>query len=193
MSSKEEILNKLRNNKVPLVEKPKVQIKQKQTENIIQDFKEALKASAGEAIELKPEERIVDVVKRLFPDAKRLVSALPDMDQDVENPDLLDDARKLQGVDVGIVNGCFSVAENGAVWIKQDIRHKGLYFISEALVIVIPKNRIVTDMHQAYRQPEVTKGFEYGCFMSGPSKTADIEQALVIGAHGPRSVKVILV
>lgn len=80
---------------------------------------------------------------------------------------------------------------NGAVWIAQDIRHKALYFGATALLIVIPRTEIVHTMHEAVERPE-TEGFGYGCFMSGPSKTADIEQALVFGAHGPMSVTVLL-
>ena len=60
-----------------------------------------------------------------------------------------------------------------------------------ALLIVIPRTEIVHTMHEAVERPE-TEGFGYGCFMSGPSKTADIEQALVFGAHGPMSVTVLL-
>ena len=79
----------------------------------------------------------------------------------------------------------------GAVWIAQNIRHKALYFGATALMIVIPRDAIVATMHEAVLRPEVDD-FGYGCFMSGPSKTADIEQALVFGAHGPMSVTVLL-
>lgn len=74
---------------------------------------------------------------------------------------------------------------------RTDIRHKALYFGATALLIVIPRTEIVHTMHEAVERPE-TEGFGYGCFMSGPSKTADIEQALVFGAHGPISVTVLL-
>ena len=58
-------------------------------------------------------------------------------------------------------------------------------------MIVIPQDALVDTMHEAVVRPEVDD-FGYGCFMSGPSKTADIEQALVFGAHGPMSVTVVL-
>ena len=58
-------------------------------------------------------------------------------------------------------------------------------------VVVIPRDALVDTMHEALARPELDD-FEYGCFMSGPSKTADIEQALVFGAHGPMSITVVL-
>ena len=107
------------------------------------------------------------------------------------NPDRIEDPRELVDADLGVVTGAFGVAENGAVWIAQNIRHKALYFGATALMIVIPRDAIVATMHEAVLRPEVDD-FGYGCFMSGPSKTADIEQALVFGAHGPMSATVLL-
>jgi L-lactate dehydrogenase complex protein LldG len=64
--------------------------------------------------------------------------------------------------------------------------------VTEHLVLVVPAGQIVHNMHQAYDRIRLERpGF--GIFISGPSKTADIEQALVIGAHGARSCTLFLV
>ena len=87
------------------------------------------------------------------------------------------------------VKGSFGVAENGAVWIEalpEGATRRDL-FIHETLIISLDKTQIVNNMHEAYRRlGEKSEG--YGLFISGPSKTADIEQALVFGAHGPREL-----
>ena len=92
---------------------------------------------------------------------------------------------------VAVVEGAFGVAENGAVWIPQNVKHKALYFIAEALVIVLDRHSLVHNMQEAY---ELLAGqtYPFGTFISGPSKTADIEQALVMGAHGACTCLVIL-
>lgn len=92
-----------------------------------------------------------------------------------------------------MVKGEFAVAENGAVWLNDSKnRHRSLYFIAQNIVIVVPKEAIVNNMHEAYEQVNFDNS-KYGVFVSGPSKTADIEQSLVIGAHGPKSGYVIFV
>ena len=135
---------------------------------------------------------VAAIVRRTYPDAKRIASNLPEAASCATfNPDELEDPRSLAGTDVAIVRGAFGVAENGAVWIPRTFRHKALLFIPEALVILLDRTQIVCTMHEAYSRKDFDT-YDFGSFIAGPSKTADIEQALVIGAHGPRDVSVIL-
>jgi len=83
------------------------------------------------------------------------------------------------------------VAENACVWIPQTMKEKAVCFISEELVIIVSRKNIVNNMHEAYAQIKMTD-YGYGCFISGPSKTADIEQALVMGAQAARGVTIVI-
>ena len=68
------------------------------------------------------------------------------------NPDNLDDPKELDGTDVAVVKGEIGVAENGAIWIPQTVKYKAIYFISEKLVILLDRNKIVDTMYDAYRE-----------------------------------------
>lgn len=96
-------------------------------------------------------------------------------------------------LDCALLPGRFAVAENAAVWVcEEDVPHRVLYFLPQHVALVVAAGQIVHNLHDAYARLDLgAPGF--GCFISGPSKTADIEQALVIGAHGPRSLTVFLV
>ena len=176
MSSKDDILKKLAADGMPEYPHPALDFTP-------QRFDDPAAMAPGETLD--------DVIRRCYPDARTIASAMPDVTAATLDPDAVEDARELVDVDLGVVAGAFGVAENGAVWIAQDIRHKALYFGATALMVVIPKDAVVDTMHEAVVRLEVDD-FGYGCFMSGPSKTADIEQALVFGAHGPMSVTVVL-
>lgn len=100
------------------------------------------------------------------------------------------DGLSLAGIEVLEIDGDFGVAENGAIWLSEEaLPHRVAPFICQHLVINVKK--IVPHMHAAYEElGKVNSGF--GLFLSGPSKTADIEQSLVIGAHGARSLTVVI-
>lgn len=102
-------------------------------------------------------------------------------------------AHDLALLDKACMRGSIGVAENGAVWVdEQAMVNRLLPFICEQLVIVLSARELVNTMHHAYGQLDVSEpGF--GVFIAGPSKTADIEQSLVIGAHGPRSLTIYLI
>ena len=89
----------------------------------------------------------------------------------------------------------YASAEKGEFVIEdgiEDVKQRAIYFIAEKLVILLNKNKIVNNMHEAYKLID-TGEYGFGTFISGPSKTADIEQALVMGAHGARDVMVVLI
>lgn len=96
-------------------------------------------------------------------------------------------------VDLTIVRGELAVAENGAVWVNADrLRHRSLLFLSENVILIVAGEMIVPDLGSAYARLDFSR-LRSGYFISGPSKTADIEQCLVIGAHGARSLVVLVV
>ncbi len=127
-------------------------------------------------------------------DAKVIVSLV---DGIVGNREINDcpEPHELADVGVAICAGQFGVAENGAIWVTdENLKHRAIYFICQHLVVLVKASEIVANMHLAYERlgsAFVNRGFS--AFISGPSKTADIEQSLVIGAQGPRSLTVVLV
>ena len=147
----------------------------------------------GQVIEVDAGRDINTLIKELYPEAKEIASNLPEITIATRNPDTVGRARDLNGTDVGIIRGMFGVAENGCIWIPQQMKEKAVCFISENLVILMPKSQIVNNMHEAYKRIEFDKEYDgYGTFISGPSKTADIAQVLVMGAQAARSVTVLL-
>lgn len=106
---------------------------------------------------------------------------------------LIVDPHATEDIDFAILPGEFAVAENGAVWVTDSaVKHRAIYFIAQHLALVVSARDVLSNMHEAYRRLSFASP-RFGAFISGPSKTADIEQSLVIGAHGPRSMTVFVV
>ncbi len=154
-------------------------------------FMNMTKSVGGNAIEVEEGRDVNELIRELYPEAKEIASNLPEITIATRNPDEVGRARDLNGTDVGIIRGSFGVAENGCVWIPQQMKEKAVCFISEHLVILLKKSEIVNNMHEAYRRIQFND-YGYGTFISGPSKTADIAQVLVMGAQAARSATVLL-
>lgn len=157
----------------------------------IASFIDMSKAVGADVVSLEPGADLCELIKSLYPEAKVFASNLPEITIAQRNPDIVATAQELNGTDVGVVKGEIGVAENGCIWIPQTMKERAVCFISEYLVILLDRKNIVSNMHQAYARIQFTD-YGYGSFISGPSKTADIAQALVMGAQAARGVTVIL-
>ena len=202
MSSKEDILKKYRSNVREKFDMPDLSdIKAGTYANPLAQFISMTKSVGGNAIEVERGRDVNVLIRELFPEAKEIASNLPKITCATRNPDTVSEAADLNGTDVGIVRGCFGVAENACVWIPQQMKEKAVCFISENLVILLPKSQIVNNMHEAYARLSAHSSlngeslfdhYGYGTFISGPSKTADIAQVLVMGAQAARTATVLL-
>jgi L-lactate dehydrogenase complex protein LldG len=161
-------------------------------------FITVLESIGGNAFIVSGFDRIATILHEQFPDARRIVTGCPELAAFAETASRYDDPHSLENIDLAILSAHFGVAENGACWITESqMMDRVLPFITQHLALVIPRKNIVATMHQAYdRIGEIEAmgvPYSFATFIAGPSKTADIEQSLVLGAHGPRSLTVFLV
>lgn len=164
-------------------------------ENPEAQFSEVLKFVGGQAVHVATVADADAHLRTLVPWQKGTVrcSMVPGLGDTTFDLDAIDDPHNLENVDFAVLRGHFCVAENGAIWVTDDtVKHRVLYFIPQHISLVVPASQILNNMHEAYAR--ITIGaHRFAGFISGPSKTADIEQSLVIGAHGARSLTVYLV
>jgi L-lactate dehydrogenase complex protein LldG len=146
----------------------------------------------GTAIDAMSWNEIDSHLRERFPTSARRISLIPQLASSGMNGDLEKDPRTLENVSVSILAGHFAVAENGAVWItEKNMGDRVLPFICEHLVLVVNASSVYETMHDAYDLLD-SSNHDFGTFIAGPSKTADIEQSLVLGAHGPKTLTVFL-
>lgn len=192
MPSKETILTKIKANRPNLWPLPDVPIFETLATDKKKLFIQILERGGSKVHCIDDSTQIHQVITTHFPEDKRMVTALPFL-EGIEgistlHPDFY------EGTEVAIIEGLIGVAENGALWVteKELGNVRVLPFIAQHLVMVISEKNIVGTMHEAYKKLGLPTTVGFGVFIAGPSKTADIEQSLVIGAQGARSLLVIL-
>ncbi len=193
MSARETILANIMANQPLGQDLPVVRVDEMiQYEDLVGQFKIILEAIGGACLEVKDKEELDHVLQELMMDKQVVVNAINPSEtlvRQIQTSSL----ETLASIDMAIINGSLAVAESGAVWVSEEqMILRILPFITEQLVLVVDRKNIVSNMGQAYQQIDVSE-IGFGAFIAGPSKTADIEQSLVIGAHGPKKSVVILV
>ena len=155
-----------------------------------QNFVQMIGAVGGKAIEVERLENLTEIVDGRFPSSK-IVCTMANLPW--YSPYVAVDPHTFEDVDLAILPSHFGVAENGAVWITDVLMgDRAIPFIVQHLALVVERSSLVSTMHDAYERIGLSE-YEFGVFIAGPSKTADIEQSLVFGAHGPKSLTIFLV
>jgi L-lactate dehydrogenase complex protein LldG len=195
MSSRGKILSVIRTNQPALTALPDIEpLKDYSTRgNLLNQFITVATNIGARVYEVKNVTEVKTIIQNNLVPGKRIVSTLSELNDVADTIEYLSNLPvQLADVELAILQSDLAVAENGAIWITEDqIGQRVLPFITQHLAVIVSAKRIVPTMHDAYSSIGITtQGF--GAFIAGPSKTADIEQSLVIGAHGPRSMSLFL-
>lgn len=187
MGSREEILSRIAKVKPEGNELPEDLSFIPGTGNLLESFVQTARNNGSQVTFVENTDGVLAYLRENIASDKRIISNITTLNNELKNnEEEINDAHELENVEVAIVEGSLGVAENAAIWItEKQMKYRALPFITQHLFVILAADKIVALMHDAYKIIEIEGGFS--SFISGPSKTADIEQSLVIGAHGARS------
>ena len=192
-SSKEQILAAIRRNKPADRPLPRIPGFDLPPGNLVDLFAESIEKAKGKVLRDQETSELPQALAQLYPEASQIWSAEERWLRGNATIDQHTEPATLAGIDLVLLKGTLGVAENGAIWVPESaLPQRVIAFITQHLIIVVEQSSIVGNMHHAYQTLGTDLG-GFGVFIAGPSKTADIEQSLVIGAHGPKSLTVCLV
>lgn len=194
MSSRQEILKTVRRHLPESAPLPETDGNWIQYDDPVEQFSSVLSMIGGRCL-CVPDAAAAHAALSELPEyqqATQKVSLVPGIGDSTIDWSAVTDPHELASLDFAVVPAEFAVAENAAVWVSdENLTFRAIYFIGEHLAVVVPRAELVNNLVEGYRRLSFDKP-RFGGWIAGPSKTADIEQSLVIGAHGPRTMTVIL-
>jgi L-lactate dehydrogenase complex protein LldG len=194
MTSRERILQAVRAHRGELRPLPDLPAVAPLPDDAVSRFTAMIEEVGGEAM-LASESGVAALIGARYPASATVLSMVAEYPHSTST--LSHDAplEALEGIDLVVLRGALGVVENGAIWLAEEaMPHRALPFVAAHLVLLLRADQLVADMHGAYAALALERDASgFGVFVSGPSKTADIERALVIGAQGPRSLLVVVI
>jgi len=191
MNSREKILAAVKNSQPPLMELPPVHVPPMES-SLLEKFSSVLASIGGTLFVVRDFAAIGKILEERAGEFKRIVSTCPELSAVAETDIRYNAPQEFADIDLAIIRAHFGVAENAAVWVTEDLLpERALPFICEHLAVVLHRKDLVATMHEAYERIG-SADYGFGVFIAGPSKTADIEQSLVLGAHGPGTMMIFL-
>jgi L-lactate dehydrogenase complex protein LldG len=191
--SREKILGAIHQNKPLYQPLPEMEIPAVQELDLVSLFCRSVEINGGKARPVDGYGALTALLTKRGKSQTKVVHALLLQEPGAYRPDKVKDFKSLESTDIAVIPGIIGVAENGAVWVDERcLPNRVLPFICKHLILVIQKYELVANMHQAYQRIK-TDYTGFGVWIAGPSKTADIEQSLVIGAHGAIRHEVLVV
>lgn len=190
MTTREKILGEVLQNQPASLPLPDISKFRGAELDVVQKYKAVFESIGGQVFLVKDFDAIKALIAQHFDTTQRIATTLPELTESFELIVPNVDPHTYEDIELAIIHAHFSVAENGAVWLSDEVMGQRIIpYICQHLAVVVRAESIVPTLHEAYDIiGEGTYGF--GGFIGGPSKTADIEQALVLGAHGPLSMAV---
>ena len=193
MSSREKILEAVLKNQPQSTVLPDISMFKGDYNDAVQRYMAVFKSIGGSPFLVDDITEIKSLIKEQFDTTKRIVTTLPELSGSFELISEIVNPHSYADVELAVIKAHFSVAENGAVWLTEDVMGQRIIpYICQHLAVVVSAESIVPTLHEAYEKIGMGD-YGFGGFIGGPSKTADIEQALVLGAHGPLSMTVFII
>jgi L-lactate dehydrogenase complex protein LldG len=180
MNTREKILEAVLKNQPSTTSLPDVSVFKGDTDALVQKYIDLFKSIGGSAYFVDDLAAVKAHVNEQFDVTRRIVTTLPEITDIAELLSQEVDPHIYEDIELAILQGHLGVAENGAIWLTDEVMGQRIIpYICQHLAVIISEESLVPTLHEAYEKIGAGE-YGFGGFIAGPSKTADIEQALVL-------------
>ena len=192
------------------IKKAVERITPKKSRELVEQFQKELENVSGEYHRVKNEKEAATIILKIMKQNgyEKIAVVRDDVCQKISKKVIENDAsinriqalnipyperkNELAGIPIALVKASFSVADIGSlVFPFDDTRTSLPHFLSDCIIVVVSRKNLMANQFELFKKlsPEKTK---HMVLVTGPSRTADIEKILILGAHGPRRLVVLM-